>query len=186
MFSTLYALIYVLMRQEDYALLVGSIASFLAIAGTMWMTRKLDWYGVGRTPAPQPCRRARPKWLGRLPVAASPSGEERQSATIDGAARSARIRHRPMALTPFHIAFPVNDLKAARHFYGSVLGCPEGRSSDEWIDFDLYGHQIVAHLKPGPGGRRGASQSGGRPRCAGAAFRRGADGWSSGARWPSG
>jgi inner membrane protein len=53
-FSALYALIYVLLRQEDYALLVGSIASFLAIAGTMWMTRKLDWYGVGRTPAPQP------------------------------------------------------------------------------------------------------------------------------------
>jgi extradiol dioxygenase family protein len=53
------------------------------------------------------------------------------------------------SLTPFHIAFPVNDLKAARHFYGSVLGCPEGRSSDEWIDFDLFGHQIVAHLKPG-------------------------------------
>ncbi|MDP3738098.1 MAG: VOC family protein [Hyphomonadaceae bacterium] len=55
------------------------------------------------------------------------------------------------SLTPFHIAFPVNDLRAAHHFYGSVLGCPEGRSSDEWIDFDLYGHQIVAHLKPGPG-----------------------------------
>lgn len=53
-FTTLYALIYTLMRQEDYALLVGSIASFLAIAGTMWMTRKLDWYGVGRSPAPQP------------------------------------------------------------------------------------------------------------------------------------
>jgi inner membrane protein len=53
-FTTLYSLIYVLMRQEDYALLVGSIASFLAIAGTMWMTRRLDWYGVGRTPAPQP------------------------------------------------------------------------------------------------------------------------------------
>jgi extradiol dioxygenase family protein len=52
-------------------------------------------------------------------------------------------------LTPFHIAFPVNDLEAARHFYGTVLGCPEGRSSDAWIDFDLYGHQIVAHLKPG-------------------------------------
>lgn len=49
-------------------------------------------------------------------------------------------------LTPFHIAFPVNDLAAARNFYGSVLGCPEGRSSDEWIDFDLFGHQIVAHL----------------------------------------
>jgi inner membrane protein len=53
-FSALYALIYVLLRQEEYGLLVGSVASFLAIAGTMWMTRKLDWYGVGRTqPAPQ-------------------------------------------------------------------------------------------------------------------------------------
>jgi hypothetical protein len=51
-------------------------------------------------------------------------------------------------LTPFHIAFPVDDLEAARHFYGTVLGCPEGRSSDSWIDFDLFGHQIVAHLKP--------------------------------------
>ena len=53
-----------------------------------------------------------------------------------------------MSLTPFHIAFPVDDLAAARHFYGSVLGCPEGRSSAEWIDFDLFGHQIVAHMKP--------------------------------------
>ncbi len=51
-------------------------------------------------------------------------------------------------LTPFHIAFPVDDLAAARHFYGTVLGCPEGRSSDTWIDFDLFGHQIVAHYKP--------------------------------------
>ena len=51
-------------------------------------------------------------------------------------------------LTPFHIAFPVDDLDAARRFYGTVLGCPEGRSSDSWIDFDLFGHQIVAHLKP--------------------------------------
>ncbi len=51
-------------------------------------------------------------------------------------------------LTPFHIAFPVDDLAAARHFYGTVLGCPEGRSSAEWIDFDLFGHQIVAHFKP--------------------------------------
>ena len=54
-----------------------------------------------------------------------------------------------MSLAPFHIAFPVHDLAAAREFYGHVLGCPEGRSSDEWIDFDLFGHQIVAHLKPG-------------------------------------
>lgn len=51
-----------------------------------------------------------------------------------------------MSLTPFHIAFPVDDLQTARSFYGGTLGCPEGRSSDRWIDFDLYGHQIVAHL----------------------------------------
>ncbi|MEL7500534.1 MAG: VOC family protein [Planctomycetota bacterium] len=50
-------------------------------------------------------------------------------------------------VSPFHIAFPVNDLDAAREFYANLLGCPEGRSSDQWIDFDLYGHQIVAHLK---------------------------------------
>ena len=46
----------------------------------------------------------------------------------------------------FHLAFPVHDLVAARRFYGEVLGCPEGRSADHWVDFDLYGHQIVAHL----------------------------------------
>jgi uncharacterized protein len=51
-------------------------------------------------------------------------------------------------LRPFHLAFPVHDLAAARAFYGGVLGCPEGRSSEEWIDFDLFGHQIVAHLDP--------------------------------------
>jgi extradiol dioxygenase family protein len=54
-----------------------------------------------------------------------------------------------MSLRPFHLAFPVHDLDAARAFYGELLGCPEGRSSAEWIDFDLYGHQIVAHLAPG-------------------------------------
>jgi extradiol dioxygenase family protein len=53
-----------------------------------------------------------------------------------------------MALTPFHIAFPVDNLDAARTFYGETLGCPEGRSSNEWIDFDFFGHQIVAHYKP--------------------------------------
>jgi extradiol dioxygenase family protein len=53
-----------------------------------------------------------------------------------------------MSLRPFHLAFPVHDLAAARAFYGGVLGCPEGRSSDQWIDFDLFGHQIVAHLDP--------------------------------------
>ena len=53
-------------------------------------------------------------------------------------------------LRPFHIAFPVDDLVAARHFYGTVLGLPEGRSAEQWIDFDLFGHQIVAHHKPRP------------------------------------
>jgi len=54
-----------------------------------------------------------------------------------------------MPLTPFHLAFPVHDLAAARAFYGDLLGCPEGRSAPEWVDFDLFGHQIVAHLDPG-------------------------------------
>lgn len=51
-------------------------------------------------------------------------------------------------LSPFHLAFPVSDLEAARKFYGCTLGCAEGRSSESWIDFDLFGHQIVAHYKP--------------------------------------
>jgi hypothetical protein len=57
-------------------------------------------------------------------------------------------------IAPFHLAFPVHDLAAARHFYGDLMGCPEGRSADTWVDFDLYGHQIVAHLDPraAPGG----------------------------------
>ncbi len=53
-----------------------------------------------------------------------------------------------MTLPPFHLAFPVDDLVAARRFYGELLGCPEGRSADHWVDFDLHGHQIVAHLAP--------------------------------------
>jgi hypothetical protein len=51
-------------------------------------------------------------------------------------------------MPPFHLAFPVHDLAAARAFYGELLGCPEGRSSEDWVDFDFYGHQIVAHLAP--------------------------------------
>ena len=54
-----------------------------------------------------------------------------------------------MSLYPFHLAFPVDDLAEARRFYTEMLGCPEGRSAEEWVDFDLYGHQIVAHLAPG-------------------------------------
>ena len=53
-----------------------------------------------------------------------------------------------MSLRPFHLAFPVHDLAEARAFYGGLLGCPEGRSSAQWIDFDFFGHQIVAHLAP--------------------------------------
>jgi extradiol dioxygenase family protein len=53
-----------------------------------------------------------------------------------------------MSLPPFHLAFPVDDLAAARRFYGETLGCPEGRSADHWVDFNLFGHQIVAHLAP--------------------------------------
>lgn len=52
------------------------------------------------------------------------------------------------AVPLFHLAFPVHDLEAARRFYGGLLGCPEGRSSGHWIDFDFFGHQIVAHLAP--------------------------------------
>jgi extradiol dioxygenase family protein len=51
-----------------------------------------------------------------------------------------------MTLRPFHLAFPVHDLGEARAFYGELLGCKEGRSDKEWVDFDFYGHQIVAHL----------------------------------------
>ena len=58
---------------------------------------------------------------------------------------------------PFHLAFPVHDLDAARAFYGGILGCPEGRSSPEWIDFDFHGHQIVAHLAPDQAGSTGLS-----------------------------
>jgi extradiol dioxygenase family protein len=50
-----------------------------------------------------------------------------------------------MSLPPFHLAFPVHDLAEARAFWGGVMGCPEGRSAADWIDFDFHGHQIVAH-----------------------------------------
>ena len=53
-----------------------------------------------------------------------------------------------MTLRPFHLAFPVHDLAAARAFYGDVMGCCEGRSSDHWVDFNFFGHQLVAHLDP--------------------------------------
>ena len=61
------------------------------------------------------------------------------------------------ATHPFHLAFPVTSLEKARTFYGGLLGCPEGRSSNEWVDFNLYGHQIVAHLAPQEVGQRSTS-----------------------------
>jgi extradiol dioxygenase family protein len=64
-----------------------------------------------------------------------------------------------MPLRPFHLAIPVDDLAAARAFYGGVLGCPEGRSAATWIDFDLMGHQLVVHQV----GRRGSSDAGSKP-----------------------
>ncbi len=62
-----------------------------------------------------------------------------------------------MPIPPFHLAFPVDDLAAARSFYGVLLGCSEGRSSPDWVDFNFYGHQIVAHLAPGEAGHRTTS-----------------------------
>jgi extradiol dioxygenase family protein len=59
-------------------------------------------------------------------------------------------------LPPFHLAFPVTDLDATRAFYGQLLGCPIGRESERWIDFDFFGHQITAHQVDGPG--RGAGE----------------------------
>ena len=61
----------------------------------------------------------------------------------------------PMPL--FHLAFPVKDIAEARRFYGGLLGCAEGRSSDAWVDFDFYGHQIVAHLSPEECGHKATS-----------------------------
>ncbi len=64
------------------------------------------------------------------------------------AAAPAATAHTATALAPFHLAFPVDDLARARAFYGGLLGCAEGRSSAEWIDFNFFGHQIVTHLAP--------------------------------------
>ena len=61
------------------------------------------------------------------------------------------------SMPPFHLAFPVTDIAEARAFYGGILGCREGRSSRQWVDFDFYGHQIVAHLSPSEAGHRATS-----------------------------
>jgi uncharacterized protein len=65
--------------------------------------------------------------------------------------RAACLYHPDMPLTPFHVALQVRDIDEARRFYGGILGCAEGRSASEWVDFNLYGHQLVCHLNPGLG-----------------------------------
>ena len=62
------------------------------------------------------------------------------------------------AMHPFHLAFPVTSLEEARSFYGTLLGCPEGRSAPDWVDFNFFGHQIVAHLSPDEAGHRNTSE----------------------------
>ena len=62
------------------------------------------------------------------------------------------------AMPPFHLAFPVHDIAEARRFYGDILGCPEGRSAVDWVDFDFFGHQIVAHLAPDECGSKASSK----------------------------
>jgi extradiol dioxygenase family protein len=59
------------------------------------------------------------------------------------------------SIRPFHLAIPVRDIAESRDFYGQLLGLDEGRSSEEWIDWNLYGHQLVTHLNPnlGPEGK---------------------------------
>lgn len=62
------------------------------------------------------------------------------------------------SLAPFHLAFPVSDLEETRTFYRDVLGCETGRSSDQWIDFNFWGHQVVAHLSPDEAGKSNANE----------------------------
>mmetsp|Transcript_14494 Transcript_14494/g.41168 ORF Transcript_14494/g.41168 Transcript_14494/m.41168 type:complete len:205 (+) Transcript_14494:9-623(+) len=74
------------------------------------------------------------------------SGVDLESAGIGRDSRRLRSRRAP---PPFHLAIPVTDLQAARDFYGGSLGCPEGRSAATWVDFNLYGHQVVCHVVEG-------------------------------------
>lgn len=64
-----------------------------------------------------------------------------------------------MTIPPFHLAFPVHELEAARNFYGALLGCREGRSDRDWVDYDFFGHQIVAHVAPAAVAARGEDRN---------------------------
>src|SRR3546814_6139608 len=68
-----------------------------------------------------------------------------------------KVDSQTTALHPFHLAFPVRDIAEARKFYGELLGCSEGRSAETWVDFDFYGHQLVAHLAPEECGHKSTS-----------------------------
>src|SRR5215467_4630811 len=72
---------------------------------------------------------------------------QHQSSPSDGA----QLRTATVTLTPFHIAVQVRDIAEARHFYKTLLGCTEGRSDTQWVDFNLFGHQFVCHLNPNLG-----------------------------------
>lgn len=61
-------------------------------------------------------------------------------------------------VSPFHLAFPVSDLEETLAFYRDLLGCKTGRSSDRWIDFNFWGHQVVAHLNPAEAGKSGSNE----------------------------
>lgn len=73
------------------------------------------------------------------------SASSTQSSRYEGDSREEGLKNSTMASTPFHLAIPVHDIKAAREFFGGVLGCPEGRSAKTWVDFNLFGHQVVCH-----------------------------------------
>lgn len=79
-------------------------------------------------------------------AAGGPPGARIRSAGTLGLSRT--WRSVSAVPSPFHLAIPVHDLEAARGFYGGLFGCPEGRSAPEWVDFDFFGHQLVAHLDP--------------------------------------
>ena len=64
---------------------------------------------------------------------------------------------RMTGLRPFHLAIPVHDIAAARAFYGGVMGCAEGRSADDWVDYDFFGHQLVVHRVAGHRGVAGSN-----------------------------
>jgi hypothetical protein len=70
------------------------------------------------------------------------SASSTQSSRYEGDSREEGLKNSTMASTPFHLAIPVHDIKAAREFFGGVLGCPEGRSAKTWVDFNLFGHQV--------------------------------------------